>query len=1070
MAGTCEWILTRKEYKRWLVGEHTRLLYLTGRPGIGKTTIATRLTEELAEKAKQDGRITFVYYFCDSKDQNRRTASTVLRGLLLQTLRRRPALFKLILPEYKQKGKQWFDSFDGLRRIFCSMLDDPDVGKTYILVDALDECEENCRVDLLQCLESIASISQVIVTSRMTVEIEEVELKSQKRYPGRQCPRLCSDFIHVDSAAINKDLSNFIEVKIEELPARFSVKTKDMIKDALIDRAGGTFIWVSLVLMDISKAKRSDAVSQKLHKLPRDLNEIYVRILRDIDDDDVSDARFILQCVTAAMRPLTVQELTIAWMIGKGSWIEDHAPRPDDISEYENDWKCCGPILRLDSDGETRTVNLIHQSAKDFLLDRSIGCCEKVTGSLFEESIADLSMFDACRDFLTKTDFDSIATKTHLYRYDSLHDDLTPRDHELEYLSLGAAKQPFLSYCLDHWRDHAIAAEDQLFKSLPCIQKNAPRRQAFMTSWLALAIQHGRLDMVKQLLLIGVDVNSDHALYRTPLYSAIASVVQLLLAQPELRIGNHLSIAADFMNISIVALLLASQKCVVNDMADALLTAAKYHSGPIVEQLLLAQPRVIPDLVDLEDRALLSHASEAGSEVVMKLLLNQSQVMADRRDIKGRTPLSWAASSGKEACVQLLLSRDDVSCDSRDSCGRTPLSYAAGGFPEDYHWPSPRLIIKREYGHCVSLLLSQSGVQADSRDLAGRTPLSWAASSGNGASVNLLLSRSEVLADSRDSHGRTPLSYAAEEPAHFFFAGTMNGMAMIEKCMRLLLSRNEVVADSEDHSGRRPLSYAALCKVVFNLVKLLLSRHDVSADHIDGDGYTPLLRAAQGGCGSTLQFLLSRNDVVADCCDKEGRTPLILATQARSESCVRLLLTRSDVSLTARDRDGRTALSWASEQGFFGAEPGICAGLLLMEDCSLVETCDNKEWTPLHFAASAGYNAKIMKLLTKQPNATIDSENDDGQTPLSLEVRKEPYGVICLPLIESLRSLIDAGANINHHSVITAIHEVQDRYKCRPAYFDRDESGHYLEYRYGWEFYAKWPDVLQFLVKRGAKI
>lgn len=438
VVGTCEWILTREEYKRWLVGKKTRLLYLTGDPGIGKTTIAARLTEDLVEKANQDDQITFVYYFCDNKDQNRRTASTVLRGLLLQVLRRRPTLFRIVLPEYLQKREKCFDSFDGLHRIFYSMLNDSSAGRVYILVDALDECEGNSRADLLRCFESIASRSQIIVTSRMTIDIEEVEEKSQKGLSDTRCLSLCSEFIHIDFAAINKDLSNFIEAKIEQLPARFSAKTKDMIRVALMDRAGGTFIWVSLVLMDISKTKRSEAVSEKLHKLPRDLNEVYVRILRDIDEDDVTDARFILQCVTVALRPLTVQELSTARMIGRGHWNEVHAPRREDILVYEDGWRCCGPILSLNSDGETRTVNLIHQSAKDFLLQSSTEHREEVKDLLFQEEVANFLLFNTCRDFLTKTDFD-----------------IKPATYGSYASELGKpsrlAEQLFLSYCLDHW-------------------------------------------------------------------------------------------------------------------------------------------------------------------------------------------------------------------------------------------------------------------------------------------------------------------------------------------------------------------------------------------------------------------------------------------------------------------------------------------------------------------------------------------------------------------------------------------------------------------------------------------
>jgi hypothetical protein len=84
---TCEWLLLQKEYTNWVVSERSQLLRLEGGPGIGKTVLASFLVEELEKRAQTTPHMTFAYYFCDNKDEKRRTAISILRGLILQLLR-----------------------------------------------------------------------------------------------------------------------------------------------------------------------------------------------------------------------------------------------------------------------------------------------------------------------------------------------------------------------------------------------------------------------------------------------------------------------------------------------------------------------------------------------------------------------------------------------------------------------------------------------------------------------------------------------------------------------------------------------------------------------------------------------------------------------------------------------------------------------------------------------------------------------------------------------------------------------------------------------------------------------
>jgi hypothetical protein len=86
--GTCEWITHDASYRAWLSSnsdgsnnDNTRLLWISGRPGKGKTMLSVFLTEELEKYTAgwEDAQLAF--FFCSAWDKKRNTAVAVLRGL-----------------------------------------------------------------------------------------------------------------------------------------------------------------------------------------------------------------------------------------------------------------------------------------------------------------------------------------------------------------------------------------------------------------------------------------------------------------------------------------------------------------------------------------------------------------------------------------------------------------------------------------------------------------------------------------------------------------------------------------------------------------------------------------------------------------------------------------------------------------------------------------------------------------------------------------------------------------------------------------------------------------------------
>ena len=314
--GTCEWVLLREEYTTWLVGDSPRILRLVGAPGIGKTMISSYLVEELEKRAKVTSDMTFAYYFCDNKDDKRNTAIAIIRGLLLQLFRQRPLLFKHIQEDYNQMKDRVFDNFDALWQILQKTLADPNLCQIYFLIDALDECDRSPRGFRQEFLTSLADLFSTQQGSR-TIDVKLLMTHRPESDISDEL-NLLGELVRIDSGGINVDISNYIQIRVNELLVKknYPQNLTQYIQDVLSKKAEGTFLWVSLVLHELSKITVISKVRRILESLPSGLHEVYTRILYNIPEEDMENARYILQWVVTARRPLTIDELAMARALG----------------------------------------------------------------------------------------------------------------------------------------------------------------------------------------------------------------------------------------------------------------------------------------------------------------------------------------------------------------------------------------------------------------------------------------------------------------------------------------------------------------------------------------------------------------------------------------------------------------------------------------------------------------------------------------------------------------------------------------------------------------------------------
>ncbi|KAM7210765.1 Heterokaryon incompatibility protein (HET) domain containing protein, partial [Rhypophila decipiens] len=357
------WVLDSPDFRRWHDRSESRLLWIKGDPGKGKTMLLCGIINELEQTIDAEGRCrNLAYFFCQATDARINNATAVLRGLIYLLARQQPRLLSHVRM-YIDAGKSLSDAnaWVALSEILREMLEDPNLKTTYLFVDALDEC----IVDLPKLLEFAVRISsdrvKWLLTSRNEITIERKLRSEDKR--TRLSLELKQNAMQVSHAVdmyIDDKLSGLEPLQDGAL-LEDGALLKDRVRDILRDKANGTFLWVALVVQELSKEDvESWHVLQIVKEVPPGLYGMYCRMLDKIKrhERDSELCRRILSTATVVYRPLYLAEL------GALSGLPEQI-----IKSTENVKKIvakCGSFLTV----RDNQIYLVHQSATDFLLNR----------------------------------------------------------------------------------------------------------------------------------------------------------------------------------------------------------------------------------------------------------------------------------------------------------------------------------------------------------------------------------------------------------------------------------------------------------------------------------------------------------------------------------------------------------------------------------------------------------------------------------------------------------------------------------------------------------------------------
>ncbi|PLB43287.1 hypothetical protein P170DRAFT_419177 [Aspergillus steynii IBT 23096] len=442
---TCQWIFETKELAKWLDprAEGSRpedsIFWLHGLPGSGKSTMAMCLTEGLERRFVNLEQESFAYFFCEANHDTQNTATTILRGILWQLVRQNPILGDSLVQKFHERQDTLLRSFDALWTVFTEIIVDPRCGVSYCVIDALDECDNESQILILQQLKlsfldqpwhEFTQNVRILITSRPYQEISEY----LRLFPSQ-------DLAKFEERA--RDIEVFIEKRVDELHKHKSYPDgmASQIRNILQEKSEGTFLWVGLTCEDLMKVGVQDTLPF-LERLAPGLDRLYKSLMEKAFESEVKrDTVYsILTVVAVSRKPLTLFQLCMACSLHAG---EEKDRR---IAFTREDIKLCR-LMIVEHDG---IVNLLHKSVHDFIFKSDLTQLPTA-----EESHARLAY--SCINYTAQHFGKPLGRLENLLNDLELQQWEAERDGELiEYIREEDSRwDEFIPYCIQYWMEHA---------------------------------------------------------------------------------------------------------------------------------------------------------------------------------------------------------------------------------------------------------------------------------------------------------------------------------------------------------------------------------------------------------------------------------------------------------------------------------------------------------------------------------------------------------------------------------------------------------------------------------------
>jgi tetratricopeptide (TPR) repeat protein len=304
LEGTCDWIWQNPTFKEWNQLSPSpapeRLLYISGIHGCGKSVLASAIFEGLHQQT--------LFFSFSGTDTSRQSFSSFIRSCIWQLLQGTTDEKSLeIMRSLMLKGQplvsELWASFKSIAALSSATV--------YCVIDGVDECYDPPQTFLDHILALLSA----------QANFRAVLLGRPQLLLAAMGPTVRMIEMNIDMT--KPDIDAFIDAEIGKYEIFKVPKLRDMVVETLKEKSQGMFLWVKLMIDDLSKSHTLAQVKDRLRDLPRGLEKAYrlhlLRLVENLDAYELALARNVFTFTIASFRPLEVEELRHAHAIHSDS-------------------------------------------------------------------------------------------------------------------------------------------------------------------------------------------------------------------------------------------------------------------------------------------------------------------------------------------------------------------------------------------------------------------------------------------------------------------------------------------------------------------------------------------------------------------------------------------------------------------------------------------------------------------------------------------------------------------------------------------------------------------------------